>query len=93
MRNFLKTLALLAAFAPGIALANGPEHRFTHKGVTYRYTVTDAANGRKVIAGRSLSDGSAFRLVVDGDRVEGVSGGQPVSFRTPRGGAVAIAAR
>ncbi len=93
MRTIIKTLALVAAFAPSVALASGPEHRFTHKGVTYRYTVTEAANGRQVIAGRSLSDGSAFRLVVNGDRVVGVSGGQPVSFRTPRSGAVAIAAR
>lgn len=92
MSKFIKLLALGAVFIPAAVLANGPERRFTHKGVTYRYTVTPDANGRKVIAGRSLSDGSAFRLVVNGDRVDGVSGGQPVSFRTPAAGTVTLAA-
>ena len=92
MRNTFKATALGALFMPAALAASGPEHRFTHKGVTYRYTVTNTENGRRVIEGRQ-SDGSKFRLVVDGARVEGVSGGQPVSFRTPRGGAVTVAAR
>lgn len=93
MHNVTRLLALAAAFIPSALFAAGPEHRFTHKGVTYSYTVSPDAHGRKVISGRSLADGSAFRLVVDGDRVDGVSGGQPVSFRTPAGGAVTVAAR
>ena len=92
MRNFFKLLALGTLFVPAALLANGPEHRFTHKGVTFRYTVTTTDSGRKVITGRQ-SDGSAFRLVVSGDRVAGLSGGQPVSFRTPRAGPVLVAAR
>lgn len=93
MRNIFKTLALAALFMPSVVLAKGLEHRFTHKGVTYSYTVTQAENGRKVIEGRTLSNGSAFRLVVDGNRVDGVSGGQPVSFRAPAAGTVTLASK
>jgi hypothetical protein len=91
MRNFFNVVALGALFLPAAVLASGPEHRFEHKGVTYRYTVTEQ-NGRQVITGRQ-SGGSSFRYVVKGDRVDGVSGGIPVSFRAPRGGAVLVAAR
>lgn len=92
MRTIYKLMAAAALFAPGIVLAQGAEHRFTHRGATYVYTVTPDAHGRQVIAGRRLADGSAFRLIVDGDRVEGVSGGQNVTFRTPRPVAVRVAA-
>lgn len=93
MRTFYKLMAAAALFAPSIVLAQGAEHRFTHQGVTFVYTVTPDAHGRQVIAGRRTTDGSAFRLVVAGERVDGVSGGQPVSFRTPKGGAVTVAAK
>jgi hypothetical protein len=93
MRNLFKLLALGALYLPAVAFAGGPEHRFTHKGVSYTYTVTLADNGRRVIEGRNLWTGARFRFVVDGDRVEGTSGGQPVSFRTPKRGAVTLAAR
>ncbi len=93
MRTFYKLVATVAAFVPAALLAQGAEHRFTHQGVTYTYTITPDDHGRPVIEGRSQPGGSGFRLIVDGDRVEGVSGGQQVSFRTPRGGAVALAAK
>lgn len=93
MRTIIKLMAAAALFAPTIVLAQSTEHRFTHRGATYVYTVTPDSHGRQVIAGRRTSDGSAFRLVVDGERVEGISGGQPVSFRTPRNGAVTVAAK
>lgn len=92
MRTLLKLLAAAALFAPGLALAQAAEHRFTERGVTYVYTVTPGPHGRQLLTGRRLSDGSAFRFVVDGDRVDGVAGGQPVAFRTPRVVAVALAA-
>lgn len=93
MRNIYKFLAAAALFAPSLALAQTGEHRFTHRGATYVYTVTPAAHGRQVIEGRRLTDGSAFRLVVNGDRVDGVSGGQAVTFRAPRSGEVIVAAK
>ena len=94
MRNFIKLLAFMAVVAPVPALAHDSAHRFTHRGVTYTYTVTSDTQGRQVIEGRSQPGGSAYRLVVDGDHVEGVSGGQPVSFRAPKGSTgVAVAAR
>lgn len=93
MRNFIASLALAAAFFPAVVHARGTEQRFTRDGATYVYTVTSANSGRQVIEGRRLPGGSAFRLVVTGDRVDGMSGGQPVSFRTPRPAAVTVAAR
>ena len=92
MRNFFKVLALGALSLPAAVLAAGPEHRFTHNGVSYRYTVTQTENGRQVITGRQQG-GTAFRYVVTGDRVEGISGGNPVSFRAPRARFVTVAAR
>ena len=93
MRNIYKLLAFAGAFLPTALVAQTPQHRFTHQGVSYVYTVTPAANGRKVIEGHSQPGGSQFRLVVDGDRVDGVSGGQPVAFRAPRAGTVTLAAK
>lgn len=98
MHTITKLLAAAALFAPGVVLARngdapGAEHRFTHRGVTYIYTVAPDAKGRQVVEGYSQPGGSRYRLVVDGRRVEGVSGGQPVAFRAPRSGAVAVAAR
>lgn len=93
MHKLVTTIAIAATLLPVAATAQTAQHRFTRDGATYIYTVAPAANGRKVIEGRRLPSGSAFRLVVNGDRVDGVSGGQPVSFRTPRGGAVTLASR
>lgn len=94
MRNFIKLLAFAAVFAPTPGLAQDAAHRFTDRGVTYTYTVTPDDQGRQVIEGRSQPGGSQFRLVVDGERVQGVSGGQPVSFRAPKTSTgVAVAAR
>lgn len=91
MRTFLTTIALLATAMPVPLLAQTTAQRFTRDGVTYVYTVTSRGD-RQVIQGRRLPSGSAFRLVVSGDRVDGVSGGQPVSFRTPAA-ATTLAAR
>lgn len=93
MRTLIKLLAFAAVFAPAAGFAQHATHSFTHRGVTYAYTVTADQHGRKVIDGRSQPGGSAFHLVVVGEHVEGVSGGQPVSFRAKRTGGVALAAR
>lgn len=94
MKNLIKLLAFAAVFAPTPGLARESAHRFTHRGVTYTYTVTTDAQGRQVISGRSQPGGSAYRLVVDGERVQGVSGGQTVSFSAPKNSTgIAVAAR
>ncbi|WP_375391250.1 hypothetical protein [uncultured Sphingomonas sp.] len=93
MRNLYKLLAVAAVSLPACGWAQGAEQRFTRSGVTYIYSVTPDAKGRQVIDGRSLPGGSQFHLVVDGDLVDGVSGGQHVTFPAPRGGAVTLAAR
>lgn len=94
MRNLIRLLAFAAVFAPTPGLAQETAHRFTQRGVTYTYTVTQDAQGRRIIEGRSQPGGSAYRLVVKGNHVEGVSGGQPVSFRVPKvTTGVAVAAR
>jgi hypothetical protein len=94
MQKLVSILALLAAVAPAPLLAQTRTERFTRDGQTYVYTVSDAAGGRRVIEGRRLPAGSSFRLVVTGDRVDGMSGGVPVSFRVPaRASVVTVAAR
>lgn len=92
MQKFYAVLGLAAAFIPSSLLAQ-TTHRFTQGGTTYVYTITPAARGRQVIEGHSQPSGSGFRLVVDGDRVDGVSGGQSVSFRTPTAKGALLAAR
>lgn len=87
MNKFIAVMALAATVIPSSLLANtgepsGETYRFTQRGVTYTYTIKPAAKGRQLIEGHT-QDGAAFRLVVDGNRVQGVSGGQEVSFRTP----------
>lgn len=94
MRNIYKFLALAAVFAPSVVFAQTTAHRFTHRGVTYTYTVSPDQQGRQVIDGRSMPGGSGFHLIVDGNKVEGISGGQPVAFRAPKGSTgVTLAAR
>lgn len=95
MSNVLKLLALLAAAAaPSALLAQPTQQRFTRDGATFVYTVSTDRAGHQVIEGRRLPSGSAFRLTVAGDRVDGVSGGQPVAFRVPaRASAELLAAR
>lgn len=94
MRNLIKLLAFAAVVSPLPGLAQTAAHRFTDRGVTYTYTVTPDDQGRQIIEGRSQPGGSQFRLIVDGERVRGVSGGLPVSFRAPRRGTgIAVAAR
>ena len=83
MKTLFSVLALAASFVATGASAAPAEQRFTRAGVTYVYTVADAAGGRRVIEGRRYPGNSAFRLVVKGKRVSGVADGQPVSFRTP----------
>ena len=93
MRTFFKTMALAAVLVPTGLLAQTTSERFTRDGVAYRYTVKQDAHGRRVIDGRRLSDGAGFHLIVSGDTVDGVSGGQPVTFRVAGASTVAVAAR
>ena len=93
MKKLFALLALAATVLPSGVLAREPAQRFTHEGTTFVYTTSEDSRGRTVIQGRRLPGASAFRLVVDGRRVDGVWGGQPVSFRAPQGGAVVVAAR
>lgn len=77
----LAVMTLAAAAFPAGAIA-APERSFTRDGQTFVYRTAEK-NGRVVITGRSLPSGSAFRLVVRGNSVTGVSGGTPVSFTVP----------
>jgi len=84
MRAILVLAAAAAALTSTIGMArtaDDAEQRFVHDGATYAYTIKPAADGRQVIEGRALPNGRSFRLVVNGDRVSGVSGGVPVAFR------------
>ena len=74
--------ATAVALTSTIGMAGAAEQRFTHDGNTFVCTTHPTRDGRTVISGRRLPSGEAFRLVVDGKRVSGMSGGAPVSFRT-----------
>lgn len=93
MPKLVTILALAAVALPSGVFARGAEQRFTRKGVTYVYTVAPAKGGRQIVEGRRLPSGSAFRLVVSGNRVDGTSGGQPVAFQLPVKPATEVAAR
>lgn len=88
-----KTILFLAAAAAALTSTIGmarDQQRFVHQGNTYVYTSKQVAD-RQVIDGRRYPSGSAFHLVVRGDRVTGVSGGVPVAFKTATAsGATAI---
>lgn len=88
--------AVVAALTSTIGMAAETEQRFKHNGLTYVYT-TKQAGDRQVIDGRRFPSGSAFHLVVRGNRVSGVSGGVPVDFalEEARGatGSVEVASR
>jgi hypothetical protein len=79
----IKTLFAAAALTVAVsapAFAGEAERTFSRDGVTYTYTATDMGE-YKLLQGRAYPSGSAFRLTVRGDKVRGVSGGTPVSFR------------
>ena len=80
MTKIFLTAALVASLAtPAFAGDKPVEKSFSRDGNTYVYTTT-AKPDRVVISGRRSPEGSAFQLIVRGDQVTGVSGGEPVSF-------------
>lgn len=81
MRMLFAISATAAALIAAPATAGDPaETRFKHEGYTYAYTAEDSGE-RKIITGRRYPGNTPFRLVVNGDRVRGVTGGTPVSFK------------
>lgn len=82
-KTLLSAAALAAAFASPAIAANLPaQHSFTRDGETYVYTAVARAH-RVVLSGRSFPSGGDFHLVVQGNRIDGVSGGMPVAFKVP----------
>jgi len=77
--KFRFATALLALSLTAPAIAKEAPSSFTHQGVTYKYTVTNISDTRRVIEGVA-TPGNTFRLVVSGGRVYGTSNGVPVSF-------------
>jgi hypothetical protein len=80
-KTILILTAAAAALTSSIGMAAEGKQSFVHDGSTYVYT-SSLQNGRQVIDGRRFPSGQAFHLVVKGERVSGVSGGVPVSFKT-----------
>lgn len=85
--GFATALLALAIVAP--ASAKDDASSFTHKGVTYKYKVTQISDTRRVIEG-TATPGNTFRLVVSGNRVSGTANSMPVTFSVEeaRGNAV-----
>ncbi|WP_235525827.1 hypothetical protein [Sphingomonas sp. Leaf34] len=82
MRTTFKIIAAAAAaLTSTIGMAADEKQSFVHEGSTYVYTTTQDA-GRQVIDGRRYPSGQKFHLIVRGNRVSGVSGGVPVTFKT-----------
>lgn len=71
----------VAAFVSTAAGAEPAQQRFTRDGVTYAYTLASDPAGRTIITGTESANRTAFRYVVDGVRVAGMTGDHPVSFR------------
>ena len=81
MRKSYVIVAIATALTSTIAIAAPTEQRFVRDGETYVYTTEIDEAGATVIDGRRTQDGMGFHLVVKGQNVSGVTGGQPVSFR------------
>lgn len=82
-KTFLAAAALAVAFsAPAFAKDVAGQQTFKRDGQTYVYTKVTKED-RVVLSGRRYPAGSAFELIVRGDRVTGYSGGVPVSFTVP----------
>jgi hypothetical protein len=82
MRKFSIFAAAAAALISTVGMAGESEQRsFTRDGRTYVYTTTAREDGRMLISGHEQGSRTRFRLMVDGNRVTGMSNGYPVSFR------------
>ena len=81
-----KTTIFAAAAAALISTmgmaAEADQQSFTRDGRTYVYTATTRNDGKTLIEGHQAGSRAKFRLLVDGNRVTGMSNGFPVSFRT-----------
>ena len=80
-KTVLIPAAAAAALTSSIGIAAEGKQSFVYEGDTYVYAST-VQDGRQVIDGRRFPSGQAFHLIIKGERVSGVSGGVPVSFKT-----------
>lgn len=74
MKKFAALAILASIAAPAMA------ESFTRDGITYDYTVKTVGEST-VIKGKIVNSGEAFRLRVKNDRVSGLVGVWPVSFK------------
>jgi hypothetical protein len=75
--HFAAALLSLAVVTP--ASAKSDAVTFKHEGVTYKYTVKNVSETKRVISGYA-TPGASFHLVVTGNDVSGTANGTPVSF-------------
>jgi hypothetical protein len=94
--HFAAALLSLAVVTP--ASAKSEAVTFKHEGVTYKYTVKNVSETKRVISGYA-TPGASFHLVVTGDSVSGTANGTPVSFtvteakgRTAKSGSALVVA-
>lgn len=79
-KTALIAASLTLAMAPIAALAAGEDGQFTHKGVTYSYTATDAKTGETVIRGTAYAGTVPFELHIHKKTVTGTFNDKPVEF-------------
>jgi hypothetical protein len=96
-RSTIMLAAALSFVSPAMAAAEKPEMtQFTHKGVTYAYTVTQRG-AIKVLRGTAYDGRVPFTLRVSSKAVSGEFYGHPVAFSLksvrPVDGIVEIASR
>jgi hypothetical protein len=94
--HFAAALISLAIVTP--ASAKPEAVTFKHEGVTYKYTVKNISETKRVISGYA-TPGASFHLIVTGDDVSGTANGTPVNFtvseakgRTAKSGSALIVA-
>jgi hypothetical protein len=80
VNKYFYAVALLSIFAAPAAIAKDAPTTFTHQGVTYKYTVTEVGETKKIITGYA-SPGAPFSLVVSKGKVTGTANGMPISFK------------
>ena len=80
MNKLFFTAALLSLFAAPAAFAKDAPETFKHEGVTYKYTVKNISDTKRVITGYA-TPGAPFSLTVSNGMVSGTANGMPISFK------------
>lgn len=80
MNKFSVVAAAVSLFVAPAAIAKEAPSTFTHDGVTYKYTVKQISETKRLITGYA-TPGAPFSLTVSDGKVSGTANGMPISFK------------